>query len=68
MQKGALAIRYRTKDNNGHISGGHILHGMGESGDHYFTGVLVACSFGTMTQVNSITGSLQASFKTAQSG
>lgn len=31
--EGLLAIRYRTKDDNGHISGGpmyYILHGMGE--------------------------------------
>ena len=69
--EGLLAIRYRTKDDNGHISGGpmyYILHGMGEKWRPlaiFFAvaGVLVALfGIGTMTQVNSITGSLQASF------
>ena len=72
--EGLLAIRYRTKDDNGHISGGpmyHILHGMGEKWRplaifFVVAGVLVALfGIGTMTQVNSITGSLQASFGTA---
>ena len=73
--EGLLAIRYRTKDDNGHISGGpmyYILHGMGEKWWRplaiFFAvaGVLVALfGIGTMTQVNSITGSLQASFGTA---
>ena len=72
--EGLLAIRYRTKDDNGHISGGpmyYILHGMGEKWRPlaiFFAvaGVLVALfGIGTMTQVNSITGSLQASFGTA---
>ena len=56
------------------ISGGpmyYILHGMGEKWRPlamFFAvaGVLVALfGIGTMTQVNSITGSLQASFGTA---
>ena len=72
--EGLLAIRYRTKDDNGHISGGpmyYILHGMGREWRPlaiFFAvaGVLVALfGIGTMTQVNSITGSLQASFGTA---
>ena len=72
--EGLLAIRYRTKDDNGHISGGpmyYILHGMGEKWRPlaiFFAvaGVLVALfGIGTMTQVNSITGSLHASFGTA---
>ena len=72
--EGLLAIRYRTKDDNGLISGGpmyYILHGMGEKWRPLaiffaIAGVLVALfGIGTMTQVNSITGSLQASFGTA---
>ena len=70
--EGLLAIRYRTKDDNGHISGGpmyYILHGMGEKWwplaiFFALAGVLVALfGIGTMTQVNAITGALKTSFQ-----
>lgn len=70
--EGLLAIRYRTKDDNGHISGGpmyYILHGMGEKWrplaiSFALAGVLVALfGIGTMTQVNAITGALKTSFQ-----
>ena len=70
--EGLLAIRYRTKDDNGHISGGpmyYILHGMGEKWRPLaiffaLAGVLVALfGIGTMTQVNAITGALKTSFQ-----
>lgn len=69
--EGLLAIKYRTKDANGNISGGpmyYILNGMGQSwrplaSFFAFAGVLVAwLGMGTFSQVNSITGSLKASF------
>lgn len=69
--EGLLAIKYRTKDANGEISGGpmyYILHGMGEKWRPlaiFFAvaGVLVAwLGIGTFSQVNSITGSLKSSF------
>ena len=72
--EGLLAIKYRTKDDKGHISGGpmyYILNGMGEkwrplASFFAVAGVLVALfGIGTMTQVNSITASLKASFGTA---
>ncbi|QXW96604.1 sodium:alanine symporter family protein [Streptococcus rubneri] len=70
--EGLLAIRYRTKDDNGHISGGpmyYILHGMGKKWRPLaiffaLAGVLVALfGIGTMTQVNAITGALKTSFQ-----
>ena len=70
--EGLLAIRYRTKDDNGHISGGpmyYILLGMGEKWRPLaiffaLAGVLVALfGIGTMTQVNAITGALKTSFQ-----
>lgn len=70
--EGLLAIRYRTKDYNGHISGGpmyYILHGMGKKWRPLaiffaLAGVLVALfGIGTMTQVNAITGALKTSFQ-----
>lgn len=72
--EGLLAIKYRTKDDKGYISGGpmyYILNGMGEkwrplASFFAVAGVLVALfGIGTMTQVNSITASLKASFGTA---
>ena len=69
-----IAIKYRTKDDKGYISGGpmyYILNGMGEkwrplASFFAVAGVLVALfGIGTMTQVNSITASLKASFGTA---
>lgn len=69
--EGLLAIKYRTKDDNGEISGGpmyYILNGMGK---HWkplavffaVAGVLVAYfGIGTFSQVNSITSSLENSF------
>ena len=72
--EGLLAIRYRTKDDNGHIQVVRcttFFTGWERSGRPlaiFFAvaGVLVALfGIGTMTQVNSITGSLQASFGTA---
>lgn len=71
--EGLLAIKYRTKDDKGYISGGpmyYILNGMGEkwrplASFFAVAGVLVALfGIGTMTQVNSITASLKASFGT----
>ena len=72
--EGLLAIKYRTKDDKGYISGGpmyYILNGMGEkwrplASFFAVAGVLVALfGIGTMTQVNSITASLKAIFGTA---
>lgn len=69
--EGVLAIKYRTKDKNGQISGGpmyYIVNGMGEKYRplaKFFavSGVLVALlGIGTFTQVNSITDSIQGSF------
>lgn len=69
--EGLLAIKYRTKDANGDISGGpmyYILHGMGEKWRPlaiFFAvaGILVAwLGIGTFSQVNSITAALHASF------
>lgn len=65
--EGVLAIKYRTTDANGQMSGGpmyYILNGMGK---HFkplaiffaFSGVLVALlGIGTFSQVNSITSSI----------
>ena len=69
--EGLLAIKYRTKDDNGEISGGpmyYILHGMGKKWKPlavFFAvaGILVAYfGIGTFSQVNSITSSLENSF------
>ena len=69
--EGLLAIKYRTKDDNGEISGGpmyYILNGMGKRWKPlavFFAvaGVLVAYfGIGTFSQVNSITSSLENSF------
>ena len=67
--EGLLAIKYRTKDDNGAVAGGpmhYILLGMGEKWrplcDLLCPGriVLVALlGIGTFTQVNSITESIQ---------
>lgn len=69
--EGLLAIKYRSKDANGQISGGpmyYITNGMGQKWKPLAilfagAGVLVAWfGIGTFTQVNSITSSLNASF------
>ncbi|MGX9844201.1 alanine/glycine:cation symporter family protein [Streptococcus iniae] len=69
--EGVLAIKYRTKDANGEISGGpmyYIVNGMGEKWKPLavffaLSGVLVALfGIGTFAQVNSITSSLNHSF------
>ncbi|MGT2947796.1 alanine/glycine:cation symporter family protein [Streptococcus devriesei] len=69
--EGLLAIKYRSKDDNGEISGGpmyYITNGMGK---HWkplavffaVAGILVAfLGIGTFSQVNSITSSLENSF------
>lgn len=72
--EGLLAIKYRTVDKNGDISGGpmyYILNGMGQKWKFlaYFfaiAGVLVAFfGIGTFSQVNSITSSLEQNFNFA---
>ncbi|MGV3061275.1 alanine/glycine:cation symporter family protein, partial [Streptococcus hyovaginalis] len=69
--EGFLAIKYRTKDANGDISGGpmyYIINGMGKKWSFLaiffaISGVLVAWfGIGTFAQVNSITASLEHSF------
>ena len=69
--EGILAIKYRTKDENGQISGGpmhYILNGMGEKYKPLaiffaFSGILVALlGIGTFTQVNAITDAINSSF------
>ena len=69
--EGLLAIKYRTKDDNGEISGGpmyYIINGMGKrwkplAAFFAVAGVLVAYfGIGTFSQVNSITSSLENSF------
>ena len=69
--EGLLAIKYRTKDANGEISGGpmyYIVNGMGQKWKPlaiFFAvaGILVAFfGIGTFSQVNSITSSLENSF------
>ncbi|MFS1664664.1 alanine/glycine:cation symporter family protein [Streptococcus sp. zg-JUN1979] len=69
--EGLLAIKYRTQDANGDISGGpmyYIVNGMGKKWKPLaiffaLAGVLVAFfGIGTFSQVNSITSSLQSSF------
>lgn len=69
--EGVLAIKYRTKDKNGQISGGpmyYIVNGMGEKWRPlaiFFavSGILVALlGIGTFTQVNSITDAINSSF------
>ena len=66
--EGLLAIKYRSKDDNGAVAGGpmhYILLGMGEKWRPLaiffaIAGVLVALlGIGTFTQVNSITESVQ---------
>lgn len=69
--EGLLAIKYRSKDANGQISGGpmyYITMGMGEKWKPLaiffaIAGILVAFfGIGTFSQVNSITSSLENSF------
>lgn len=69
--EGVLAIKYRTKDANGQISGGpmyYILNGMGQKWKPLanlfaISGILVALfGIGTFAQVNAITSSLHHSF------
>ncbi|WP_019777518.1 alanine/glycine:cation symporter family protein [Streptococcus sobrinus] len=73
--EGLLAIKYRTKDDNGQVSGGpmyYIINGItgrlkviAKPLAYFFAlaGILVALlGIGTFSQVNSITGSLQNSF------
>lgn len=68
--EGVLAIKYRTKDANGQISGGpmyYILNGMGQkwrplASLFAVSGILVALfGIGTFAQVNAITSSLHHS-------
>lgn len=67
--EGVLAIKYRTVDANGQMSGGpmyYILNGMGKKFKPLavffaFSGVLVALlGIGTFSQVNSITNSINS--------
>lgn len=69
--EGLLAIKYRTKDANGNISGGpmyYIVNGMGQKWKPLailfaVSGILVALfGIGTFAQVNAITSSLNHSF------
>ena len=69
--EGLLAIKYRSKDANGEISGGpmyYITNGMGKRWKPLavffaLAGILVAfLGIGTFSQVNSITSSLENSF------
>lgn len=69
--EGLLAIKYRTKDANGEVSGGpmyYIINGMGKKWKPLaiffaLAGFLVAfLGIGTFSQVNSITASLKNSF------
>lgn len=69
--EGFLAIKYRTRDADGHAAGGpmhYITIGMGQKWKPLaiffaISGVLVALlGIGTFSQVNSITSSLEASF------
>lgn len=69
--EGFLAIKYRTRDDNGEVSGGpmyYILNGMGKRWKPlaiFFAvaGILVAYfGIGTFSQVNSIASSLENSF------
>ena len=56
--EGLLAIKYRTKDDNGAVAGGpmhYILLGMGEK----WRPLAIFFAIGTFTQVNSITESIQ---------
>lgn len=70
--EGLLAIKFRTKDENGQVSGGpmyYIVNGMGEkwrplASFFAISGILVALlGIGTFSQVNSITDAVQGSFK-----
>lgn len=69
--EGLLAIKFRSKDDNGQISGGpmyYIVNGMGEKWRPlavFFavSGILVALlGIGTFSQVNSITDAVNSSF------
>lgn len=69
--EGLLAIKYRTRDDNGEVSGGpmyYILNGMGKRWKPlaiFFAvaGILVAYfGIGTFSQINSIASSLENSF------
>ncbi|MGT2801117.1 alanine/glycine:cation symporter family protein [Streptococcus henryi] len=69
--EGLLAIKYRTKDDKGEISGGpmyYIVNGMGQkwkplAAFFAISGILVAFfGIGTFSQVNSITSALDNSF------
>ncbi|HBG1409890.1 TPA: sodium:alanine symporter family protein [Clostridioides difficile] len=69
--EGVLAIKYRTKDKNGQVSGGpmyYIVNGMGEKWRPLaiffaISGILVALlGIGAFTQVNSITDAINNSF------
>lgn len=69
--EGLLAIKFRTKDESGQVSGGpmyYIVNGMGEkwkplASFFAISGILVALlGIGTFSQVNSITDAVQGSF------
>ena len=69
--EGLLAIKFRTKDETGQVSGGpmyYIVNGMGEkwrplASFFAISGILVALlGIGTFSQVNSITDAVQGSF------
>lgn len=69
--EGLLAIKFRTKDSNGQVSGGpmyYIVNGMGQKWKPlaiFFavSGILVALlGIGTFSQVNSITDAVNSSF------
>ncbi len=69
--EGLLAIKYRSKDENGEVAGGpmyYILNGMGEAWKPLATFFAVACilvayfGIGTFPQVNAIVESVQLTF------
>lgn len=69
--EGLLAIKFRTKDSKGQVSGGpmyYIVNGMGQKWKTLaiffaISGILVALlGIGTFSQVNSITDAVNSSF------